>query len=117
MGALKLAGSIERRPASTSLLAKISGPGWLAVGDAASAYDPLTGAGVAKALHFATFAADAIASSLERSEEALSKYDNMVKRDFWVYLTQRLAQYTKEQRWPESPFWQRRHEKPSLISP
>jgi flavin-dependent dehydrogenase len=110
IGTLNLVGNVEKRPASTSLQERISGPGWLAVGDAASAYDPLTGAGVAKALHFAKLAADTIASTLEGSEKSLSEYGNAVKHDFSIYLAQRCAQYTREQRWSKSPFWKRRHE-------
>jgi flavin-dependent dehydrogenase len=110
---LELADSIQTRPASTGLLEKISGHGWLAVGDAASTYDPLSGAGIMKALHFAPAAANGVASALETNRESPFNYANTVKRDFSVYLEQRLGQYKKEQRWPESVFWLRRHAKPS----
>ena len=116
VGTLKLEDDIQRRPALTSLLEKTSGHAWLAVGDAASSYDPLSGAGVSKALHFAPIAASAIVSALGQSPAVLSSYDAAIKRDFSTYLKQRLAQYTKEQRWPASPFWQRRHTGPAEMA-
>ena len=109
VGALKLAGGIQRRPAASSLLEETSGPTWLAVGDAASSYDPLSGSGVCKALHFAPIAANAIASALEQNSGGLLSYDAAVKQNFSTYQKERCAQYTKDQRWPASLFWQRRH--------
>jgi flavin-dependent dehydrogenase len=109
IGPLKLEGKIRKRPAATSMLRQISGPGWLAVGDAASAHDPLSGSGISKAMHYAPIAAKAVIAALNNDHEALSTYSETIKRSFSNYLKQRSAQYTKEQRWPESAFWQRRH--------
>ena len=82
----------------------------------ASAYDPLSGAGLSKALHFAPLAAQAIAAALARNRDPLAHYADAVQRDFSTYLKQRLAQYTNEQSWPASPFWQRRHTGPAELT-
>ena len=78
----------------------------------ASAYDPLSGAGISKASHFAPLAAQASAAALAQNRAALAHYADAVKRDFSTYLKQRLAEYTQEQRWLAPPFWQRRHTGP-----
>ena len=82
----------------------------------ASAYGPLSGAGLSKALHFAPLAAQAIAAALAQNRDALAHYADAVQRDFSTYLKQPLAQYTQEQRWPASPFWQRRHTGPAELA-
>ena len=67
-------------------------------------------------MHFAPLAAQAIAAALAQNRDALARYADAVKRDFSTYLKQRLAQYTKEQRWSASPFWQRRHTGPAAMT-
>ena len=67
-------------------------------------------------MHFAPLAAQAIAAALAQNRDALARYADAVKRDFSTYLKQRLAQYTKEQRWPASPFLQRRHIEPAAMT-
>ena len=75
----------------------------------ASAYDPLSGASLSKALHFAPLAAQAIA-------DALAPYNDAIQRDFSTYLKQRLVQYTNELRWAAWTFWQRRHTWPAAMT-
>ena len=82
----------------------------------ASAYDPLSGADLSKALHFVPLAAQAMAAALAQNRDALAHYADAVQRDFSTYLKQRLAQSTQEQRWPASPFWQRRHSGPTEMT-
>lgn len=83
--------------------------GWLAVGDGASAYDPLSSHGIFKALRFGTYAAYAAADFLDGKDESLEKYATRVKRDFEGYLESRVRYYRQETRWPQAPFWARRH--------
>jgi len=94
--------------ANTSRLERLTGRNWLAVGDAAMAFDPLSGQGVFKALQSALKAADAIDQRRSGSEEALPDYEAAMTRDFDEYQRTRNTIYGKEQRWPEAPFWQRR---------
>ena len=67
-------------------------------------------------MYFAPLAAQAIAAALAQNRDALAQYADAVKRDFSTYLKQGLAQYIKEQRWPASPFWQRRHTAPAELT-
>jgi len=85
------------------------GAGWLAVGDAASVFDPLSSQGIAKALRGGIFAAYAIGDHLVQGEKtALEKYRRFAADEFNAYLETRAGVYADEHRWPESPFWSRR---------
>jgi len=97
------------RPADTSRLDKVIDRNWLAIGDAAMAFDPLSGQGVLKALESALSAARCIHDYFGGRESALQDYAVGVSTDFERYLHMRTAFYSREQRWPRSVFWQRRH--------
>jgi flavin-dependent dehydrogenase len=88
--------------ATSACRLRIFGTDWLAVGDSASSYDPLSGRGVFKALRHGVEAARAIA---EGSAEA---YSAMVRNEFKEYVRQRRMYYGGEIRWPESVFWKGR---------
>jgi flavin-dependent dehydrogenase len=92
--------------ASTSRLSSVVGPDWLAVGDAAVSFDPLSSQGIITALEEAIEAADAIADG---SGEAISRYASIVSRRYRDYLVERARYYGAERRWPDAPFWRRRH--------
>jgi hypothetical protein len=81
---------------------RLFGPGWAAVGDSASSYDPLSGRGVFKAIRHGAALAEAIVT------DTLPKYAARVEREYDEYVRQRAAFYASEQRWPESTFWLRR---------
>ncbi len=106
-----------RRPAvfaaGTQFIDRAIAPGWLALGDALMAFDPLSAAGITGALEDAIAAADTMASllkgpSLGAARELRSAYaaraDAMLRR----YIVERRAIYAREQRWAESQFWLRR---------
>jgi flavin-dependent dehydrogenase len=95
-------------PANSSHLTRMTGECWLAVGDAASAYDPLSSQGIITSLETAIAAAEAIQSGLQGSERAFMEYANGLNEKFLEYLARRDFYYAQEQRWPESLFWQRR---------
>jgi flavin-dependent dehydrogenase len=97
--------------ASSSCLAAFAGAGWLAVGDAAASYDPLSSQGITVALSSGIEAAGAIAAQLGAGaggSEALASYDRRRRRDFFDYLVLRAAYYALERRFPRSEFWRRR---------
>ncbi|CAA9272078.1 MAG: Dehydrogenase flavoprotein LodB [uncultured Acidimicrobiales bacterium] len=81
----------------------VAGDGWLAVGDAAAAHDPICGLGILWALESGVTGAEAIRSS------AVARYDVDVRERFERYLTTRTVYYRAESRWPDAPFWRRRH--------
>jgi len=95
-------------PCETGILDRITGDGWIAVGDAASMVDPLSSTGVLKALRSGAEAADRIAEYLAGDASALAHYENSIRSDFRTYLGARWRQYAIEARWPREPFWARR---------
>lgn len=82
---------------------------WLAAGDAAAAYDPLSGQGVMRALQTGRGAAGAVAGAQSGDPRALDAYAELVDEDFRRYLRLRTEYYDREGRWPGSAFWKRRH--------
>lgn len=100
--------SVVVRKASTERLSRIVGPALIAVGDAATSYDPLSSQGICKALMSAELAAQAIAERLGGAEEALLHYEHQVLTEFSRFLGDRGRHYAMERRWPESLFWRRR---------
>ena len=95
-------------PSATFLSDRIAGPDWLAVGDAASSYDPLSSQGIQKALTDAIAAAATIADRLQRRTDNTASYTEGVIRRFEEYLVNRAYFYQQETRWPNAPFWERR---------
>lgn len=94
--------------ANTSRLERAVGDHWLAVGDAAAAYDPLSSRGISKALESALRAAPAVSDWLKDRKDTLSDYSDWVTADFDRYLQQYQEHYAAVSRWPNSRFWQRR---------
>jgi flavin-dependent dehydrogenase len=94
--------------ANTSRLSSVVGPGWLAVGDAAVSFDPLSSQGIVTALESGLEAAEAIQAYLAGEAEALSRYAARVTARYRDYLVERARYYGAEGRWPDAPFWKRR---------
>ncbi|KAB7765601.1 FAD-dependent monooxygenase [Xanthomonas sp. LMG 12461] len=93
----------------SAILSRVVGADWLAVGDAASAYDPLTAHGIVKALQDGEAAAHALAAHLQGAGPApLAAYQEGVFARFRAYLRERVALYARERRWAQAPFWQAR---------
>jgi flavin-dependent dehydrogenase len=93
---------------SSSCRTTLFGNGWLAVGDSASSYDPLSGRGVFKALRHASSAADVITARLRGDTSSMPMYATQVRREFDEYVRQRRLYYATERRWSEYSFWQAR---------
>jgi flavin-dependent dehydrogenase len=87
---------------------RAAGEGWAAAGDAAAAYDPLSGYGITKALAGAREVAEAVDRGLEGDGAALEAYADGVRRAFDAYTVQRREYYALETRWPEHVFWKNR---------
>jgi 2-polyprenyl-6-methoxyphenol hydroxylase-like FAD-dependent oxidoreductase len=85
-----------------------AGPGWAAVGDAATATDPLAARGIVTALATGLVAARAIAADRAGETGALDAYARRVAALHAEYHEAQAAQYRREQRW-DTPFWRRRH--------
>jgi flavin-dependent dehydrogenase len=95
--------------ANSSRLDGVSGRGWLAVGDAAMAFDPLSSQGLMQALASGMRAGEALNSRFAGDLAAMCEYDIEANDVFRKYLRLRAIYYGREQRWPQSDFWQRRH--------
>ncbi|MBP0018989.1 MAG: NAD(P)/FAD-dependent oxidoreductase [Cyanobacteria bacterium SBLK] len=95
-------------------LDRAAGIDWLAVGDAASAFDPISSQGIYKALWDGLKAAKAIAADWQGDKRGLQEYEALITSRFDRYLAQRNYFYQMEQRWPTSPFWQHRRERIAL---
>ncbi|GIW08807.1 MAG: hypothetical protein KatS3mg060_3612 [Dehalococcoidia bacterium] len=95
--------------AGSSLLTPSGGRGWLAVGDAAATYDPLSSHGVGTALAEGRRAGELVCQLLAGDCSALGVELDRRMASYAAYLTRRLAYYRAELRWPDSPFWARRH--------
>ena len=96
------------RPVTVSVLDRLVGPGWLAVGDAASERDPITGCGIHDALLDAADAAWTIAAAVGERESPPWRYEDRVRSRFDSHRRTRDALYASEQRWPTEPFWRGR---------
>jgi flavin-dependent dehydrogenase len=95
--------------ANSSRLDCVSGRSWLAVGDAAMAFDPLSSQGLVRALASGIRAGEALNGHFAGDLGAMREYDiagNDVFREYWRL---RAVYYGREQRWPQSVFWKRRH--------
>lgn len=106
-------GPIVRR-ASSQILDRVCGFSWLAVGDAASTFDPLSSQGVTKALRSGIFAGYAIAEFFAGSQAGMRRYASYVNDEYSDYLTTRDSFYQRQQRWTTSEFWARRRAQVTL---
>jgi flavin-dependent dehydrogenase len=86
------------------------GDGWLAIGDAAMGFDPLSSQGIFNALYSGLAAAEAADRYLNGEETALSTYGTGLETIHAAYVKHLRAWYGLERRWSENPFWQRRHQ-------
>ena len=93
------------------------GKGWIAAGDAAASFDPLSSLGIGYAMLSGIQAARAVDHRLNGDEDLAAAYEGDVARHMAGYLAQRRELYRLEQRWPERPFWSRRHAVPAPARP
>lgn len=92
----------------TTILNQVVGKGWLAVGDAASIFDPLSSMGVLKALRSGREAGAAVKAYLNGNRTALNQYSESRFKEFHRYLLERYRHYSIESRWDKDSFWARR---------
>ncbi len=103
--------------AASCLLDSAYGEGWLAVGDTAAAFDPLSSMGIYQALQGGISAGDAIRDHLQGDAPALWRYAETLRRFYHQYLEVKARYYGMEQRWPQHEFWARRHHDTSVLAP
>ena len=95
-------------PAHSQILDLIAGDGWVAAGEAAVAFDPLSSMGIGYAIASGIQAARVAASTIGGNADHARAYAADIAQHYQAYLARRYAYYLIEKRWPESPFWARR---------
>lgn len=81
---------------------------WLAAGDAATAFDPLSSHGLTTALWSGAKAGEAAVAWLGGNTALLRHYAEATERSRAEFLLQRAAHYRREGRYPGACFWSRR---------
>ncbi len=95
--------------ARTQRLDRFHGERWLATGDAAMAFDPLSSQGITKGLRHGWMAGHAVSRYIGGDTFAINRFCDDLEHIFSEYLRTRAGYYATEQRWPDSLFWRRRH--------
>jgi flavin-dependent dehydrogenase len=98
--------------AESAALDRFAGPGWLAVGDAAMAFDPIAAQGFSNAFASANAAASVACNYVRGQFEAAESYAAEMSKTYAFYLDGLKQHYLSEQRWPDRPFWRVRHANP-----
>lgn len=81
---------------------KAAGENYIAVGDAACAFDPLSSGGIGHAF------VSGIRSAHVFQDKSYESYSQEVERVFFSYLENRTRVYSQELRWSNEPFWKKR---------
>jgi flavin-dependent dehydrogenase len=95
--------------AGSSHLRKPVGRGWVAAGDAAASFDPLSSQGIVAALLSGQLAGELLAERVEDPTASAEAYEAHHAAILERYRDERRTTYALEQRWPDAPFWRRRH--------
>lgn len=93
----------------SAMLEPPAGEGWMATGDAAISFDPLSSQGLFNALFTGLGAAEAADTYLRGERSSLVQYQQTIRSIFETYRTKLAAVYRTEKRWPDAPFWRRRN--------
>lgn len=108
LGPVEVPPPLQIISAASVVRCPVAGPNWMAIGDAALAFDPLSGQGVFKSLETGARSSSAIARYFDGDSSGLAEYENWVQESFQSYLSVRAQFYSSARRWPGSLFWQRR---------
>lgn len=104
----RAAGEVRIAAAHSSQLQPGCGPGWLAVGDAALSFDPLSAQGLFNALYTGLAAAETCSRALRGAPQAIRDYRQQLVSIADAYRQHLDFWYAQETRWADAPFWQRR---------
>lgn len=99
---------IKGGKANSSVAKQLAGSNWLALGDAAMSFDPLSSHGITNALYTSVKAVEAIEKKLEFADtEAFPEYAETIQTIFQQYLQSKNQLYQQETRWKDEDFWKR----------
>ena len=99
--------SVRILSAASILSQTVYGHRWIAIGDAASTFDPLSSQGIYKGIRSGMFSAYAILDE-QAGKSGLDKYQRFISDEYKEYLETKKEFYSRVQRWPNSEFWKRR---------
>jgi len=105
-GGYAMTANPRRVDAGSARLDRAGGDGWLAIGDAAMSFDPISSHGLLTAL----------STGLAAGETSLSDYQAFTDRTWRAYARMREACYASEGRWGEAPFWRGRRAAASNVA-
>lgn len=102
--------------ANSTRLEQVSGKQWIALGDAAISFDPLSSQGMFNAMANAMQVKELLTNfniindfSLAKMENFNNTYSNQIEHVWSHYLKYKNLFYKAEARWKESTFWKRRN--------
>lgn len=101
-------GRTAMRAASSQFSPAAAGDGFVAAGDAAAAFDPISALGIGFSLRSGMEAARVAAAAAEGDGAPAAAYSQSLGRIYADYRSRFRALYSQEARWPEAPFWARR---------
>jgi flavin-dependent dehydrogenase len=102
-------GETAVRAANSQLSPVVATDGWVAAGDAAAAFDPISALGIGFSLRSGMEAARVAVAAAEGDEgEAAAAYTASVTRIYEDYRARHHGIYLQERRWADAPFWARR---------
>jgi flavin-dependent dehydrogenase len=110
---------LKAMDASVQVGESAAGPGWLAVGDAALAFDPLSSQGVLFALYSGIRGVEAVLHGLAQPELAgqfLDEYQQNVHSVLAANQRARMGFYRSERRYADSPYWRAQRQGVSVPS-
>lgn len=107
LAAARLTRQLSPLDAGGARLELAGGDGWVACGDAAMSFDPLSGQGIFNALHGGMAAGQAVAAALQGNASGLAAYAARLEQVWAIYWARSRAIYASERRWPDQPFWSR----------
>ena len=100
-------------PANSSIRETLSGKNWVAIGEAAAAYDPLHGEGLAAALVKGAALAGLVAGGSDLAI-SIGQYDAAERTTFAQYLRERRHTYARAAERFALPFWIRRSDQKEI---
>lgn len=101
-------GTVDVFDAATQTIRHTGNDSWLAVGDAATAFDPLSSWGITKGIVDGHDGASALERRHKGNAGAVKAHRDRQRSSFRHYREQRTRFYRAEQRWPQSRFWRAR---------
>jgi flavin-dependent dehydrogenase len=91
--------------AGGSRLSAFHGEHWIACGDAAMSFDPLSSQGIYTAMYSGLIAARAIVATEKHDSSALANYASRLESIRTAYRTRLASTYAQVRRWKDAPFW------------